>query len=584
MSEWRMQATQFAKQNILRTITVGYQPYLPFSQQYELQYKFKGEPGYFELGPQASSSVDKTGTHGDNYPFETRMKTYMGEGEEGLAYMSKYHGTSPNDRASQMANNHVPANTRGRTNRMAERLANMFTSNMDLAPVKMSSRDFGEQALGDLSKALDKELKISQTQKKIDRGTTKTGKFFGGGFDIELEKASTSLREFLSKSLKDIDIDTVHSLEMTRAQGDSSGSKLLSMSKEDVDSRKEKTIKQKFKGHIKDKFQNFNTIIKDAAKAMADSGIGQKEYDKYMDKTGSSIGAARSFFPTATYSPKEDRLLNKTARELLSRIMRTEFIKQLDKTGKGPTSYLYQVKLPHNMLGFTLVSGKVNTYTGKAGTISYPKIVTNNPVWTMPAGAGGGLQSAYSDWMKAENSDKIDIINGLTTESIAASSGKLIATTDRMGRIYDEASVSAAYMASNNVGLNVGNTVLSNVRLTPFDIAENLRQQMLNHFTNDKNVTKEYRRWYRDLTHDSNKLTRKWFDNAPEGVRGGKFSEEWIYGDNKGNPNKRFLGIWSARSQNTWKGDVGRNISISPFVSSRRKGVAAFRKGGDFDQ
>lgn len=580
MSEFQMQATQFAKQNILRTVTVGYQPYLPFSQQYELQYKFKGEPGYFELGPQPSSNVDKTGTHGDNYTFETRMKTYMGQGEEGLAYMSKYHGTSPNDRASQMANNHVPANTRGRTNRMAERLANMFSSNLDLAPVKMSSRDFGEEALGDLSAALDKELKISQTQKKIDRGTTKTGKFFGGNFDLELEKSAASIREFVAKSLPKLNMNDIHSLEMTRAKGDSSTSKMLSMSQKDVDSRSEKTIKQKFKGHINEKFKSFNDIIAKAAKNMADNDIGQENYNKYMDATGSSIGAARSFIPTAKYSPKQDKLLNKTIRELLSRIMRSEFIQQLDKSGKGPTSYLYQVKLPKNLLGFTVISGRVKTYK----TVSYPQIVANNRVWTMPAGAEGGLKSAYSDWMKVEHSDKSKIIESMITSAATATSDKLIATTDRMGRIYDEASVSAAYMASNNVGLNVGDKVLSNVKLTPFDIAENLRQQMIAHFKNNSNVTKQYRRWYRDLTHDSNKLTKKWFDNAPEGVRGGKFSEEWIYGDNKGNPNKRFLGVWSAQSQNTWKGDVGRNISISPFVSSRRKGVAAFRKGGDFDQ
>lgn len=577
MSEFQLQATQFAKQNLLRTITVGYQPYLPFSQQYELQYKFKGEPGYFELGPEPTDTVDSTGTHGDSYPFETRMKTYMGLGEKGLAHMSRYHNP---DRASQMANSHTPQNTRSRTNIMAKRLADMYDSKMDLAPVKMSSRDFGEESLGDLSAALDKQLKISQTQKKIDRGTTKTGKFFGGGFDMELEKAAASIREFFAESLPGLRLSDVHSLEMTRAKGDSSGAKMLSMSQKDVDSRPEKTIKLKFKGHIKDKFENFNTIIKNAAKALADSGVGQKEYDKYMDKTGSSIGAARSFFPTPMYSPKEDRLLNKTARELLSRIMRTEFIKDLDKSGKGPTSYLYQVNLPKNMLGFTLVSGKAETYKD----ISYPKIVTNNPVWTMPAGAEGGLKSAYSDWMKESNTKDIKLIESIMTKSESATSDKLIATTDRMGRVYDEASVSAAYMASNNIGLNVGDKVLSNVKLMPMDIAQNLRQQMLNHFKNNTNVSKQYMRWYRDLTHDSNKLTRSWFANAPTGVRGGKFSEEWIYGDNKGNPNKRFLGIWSKQSQNTWKGDVGRNISISPFVISRRKGVAAFRKGGDFDQ
>ena len=579
-------ATQFAKQQILRTVTIGYQPYLPFSQQWAMDYQSKGEKGYFDYSPKAISGnpQDSTTQRGDKYSFEARMKAYMGLGVDGLEHMSTYYGSDNRAKKSVEA---APQSGRTAAANRSRELSELFQSKMGAShlPVDMpGGRDYGEESLGQLSAAFDKEFKGGSAAPNINRGETKTGKFYGANFDKMMESEGSSMRGFLDATIGRDKMKDVHSMEMTRAKAGSKMSKVLSMNQEEIDSPQYNgmSMRKKFKTHVNNTFADYNRRITDAVKAMVDTGVGSGEFQKYKGKTGSDIFASRGLFPIHP-DGHMDKALNDNIRQFIGRAGHTAMIKSLNNAGKGPSLNINQVRLGRNMIGFAVVGLKVRHYKKQA----YPQILMDKAttVITMPAGTENNLIDAYGAWMKDNSKLSNAEIQKEITKATAYASDRLIATTDRMARVYESADTHADLMATKDMGIAVGSKVLSNVRLLPMDIAENLRQQILKHFKKT-GFTDNFRKWYNQIEADSNRLTKQWAKNSPSSSRKHKtkFSKEWVFGDNEGNPNKRFLGIWSKQSQNTWKQSIGRNIAIAPFIISRRKGVAAFRKGGDFDK
>ena len=114
--------------------------------------------------------------------------------------------------------------------------------------------------------------------------------------------------------------------------------------------------------------------------------------------------------------------------------------------------------------------------------------------------------------------------------------------------------------------------------LTTPEIAEGLRIQISDMF-NGKDVQQELSNFYAKMMERSNRLTEQWKSAVPTGEHGASIADEWTYGDLQGNPHKKYLGIWSARGQDTWKdgGDTGYNVSISPFLTTRREGTVRFK-------
>ena len=574
-----LNAKQFQKQNILRTVTVGFQPYLPFSQQYSMKYLSRG-PGYFDLTPQPNNRQDSTTGKGNSYLFEDRMKTFMGQGEGYLADMSRFYQPSRAEKSVNAASN---IGAGAQTNLRSEQLAKIFTSKVGLTA---AGGDMGELATQGLTKKLDDELNIKQKpiayDGKIDRGIKRGGKFWGSDFDQKLETTSQTWRDFLESKVGAETMRRVHSLEQT-----SSRKKTLGMSAKDMREAKGKTPTEKFRNHLNDRFKLYNQRIKEGIKGM--TSIQKEEVTRMKGKTGSNTLATRGLFHTPKYFKDSktgrvvagmefEAMLHRDIREFLSRTARSEAIDAAHK-GTAPSQYLYQVKVPKG-IGLAVISSEVSK--GKVNGMHYPILkVAGVPVINLESGTD--INHAYGQYMVTERGVDALKMQDYIKEAEIYGSNLAILTEDRLAHKEHVATISAAAMVHDNIGMNVGDSVLSNVRLTPFDIAENLRKQIYNHF-NKGNVKKKFGEWYRGIMEDSNRLTKTWVNAVPSSTyrKGKKFSEEWTFGDDKGNPNKRYLGVWSEQAQNTWKNDVGRNVSISPFVISRRKGVAAFRTGGDY--
>jgi hypothetical protein len=288
---------------------------------------------------------------------------------------------------------------------------------------------------------------------------------------------------------------------------------------------------------------------------------------------GSGMLAARALVTAGS-----DVLLNRTLRDFIGKVSRGTLINELNGL-TGLAKHLYQIRLGRKMLGFAMISAKPIT----VGDVTYPRFEPEPHIIVMEVGSGPNqLVNAYGEWVVEAKGVDSKVMSEYITEAESFASSLAILTQDRVDHMYESSTVNAAQMVIDSTGIAVGENIESNIRLMPMDIAENIRQQMILHFTKG-GASKKFAQWYQRLLDKSNLLTKSWYNSiSMVGKRGGSFSEEWTYGDDKGNPNKRFLGVWSKASQDTWKNDVGRNVSISPFIISRRKGVAAFRTGGDY--
>ena len=83
----------FGEQDVFRTVSIAFQPYLPFTQAYAMQLKDTNasvpgasNTGYFDLHPEDNASLGDNERSG--YPYSLRRQIYQGAGEGRTAIMS----------------------------------------------------------------------------------------------------------------------------------------------------------------------------------------------------------------------------------------------------------------------------------------------------------------------------------------------------------------------------------------------------------------------------------------------------------------------------------------------------------------
>jgi hypothetical protein len=122
------------------------------------------------------------------------------------------------------------------------------------------------------------------------------------------------------------------------------------------------------------------------------------------------------------------------------------------------------------------------------------------------------------------------------------------------------------------------------VGLTTTSVAKGLQVQ-IQRILNSGVFQKQFGDFYNRMMSESNRLSTHWKDNVPTGTTSQSLiSKEWTFGDDEGNPRKHYLGIWGPTGEpegdyNNWKDSnrrEGANVSISPFLTARRSMTGAF--------
>jgi len=626
MVDARYEKPQFKYQDIFRTITVAFQPYVPFTQAYRMaivgghamQVAGRGKSGYFHWAPIDAPEEEQDELMG-SYPWKTRLDAYSGQGSGRLSSMS----VNP-IRTTEVLSKVDSQQGEGSATVMGEQLkelldnADVFEVGAAPAHTPRSSRIMQEIELNMVSHVLGEMAEKSGTQfgdysNLLPPGTRdplyNRGNALGRSFDVLLEHTHSSFNKFLEETVglkgSSLGAANIHSLEISMAKSKiDKPSKLLTGI--DASGLDDIQIRDLWRDKIQDVVSRLNTELDvHYTKIIRDM---EKELTKVQVTTAAaSIGPNEAWRALETEAPIakkgdkdhtwEEKKMMSTVREFIQR-MKLDMMLAGVKGVEG-TKHLWSAPLGDHHVGITIFSPKFVRRSGVAG-IKEVESLTDWPipqihwnpfdVFVLPA-LDGDIINAYVDWMKNN-----DYLEGVKLQSVldatkAAAASEAVATEARIAALGSSMQSMVTTDVGGNLGISVSVPGLTQLR--PTKLAQELFEQIEDYYSSGR-MKKEVQVWYEELMHESNKLTRAWFDAQEMGrgpvvgtpnTMGTTRSSEYVLGDELGNPRKHYLGVWSDRLQDTWsaagegsKGDVGYNFAIAPFITSRRAGTALFGK------
>ena len=549
MANYVLAGRQFFQQNAFRSITIGLQPYLPITQKYKMGLLPATGPvpgfGYFNMGP----SPTPTSTPPKAWPER------INEGNTGAYQRTPKTGT-PNNFTDALSQ----ADSLAGAPAAAQNLGFLFSRILD---GKMAG-GFGRRAAGFRQTDVN-EIEAMMLGAELEKLDPKTFK----GKNSELVNDVLFERNVKGMSSETFDImfnerggggiessiSSVFGKEMTK------GSVGVEVTVAKAGTRSVKLFSRFGKNDVKkagglDKAfdNNVQKIIKDVNAQILKAGRAFDKQAKYKNVTTAEKPAL-----------VRGVIHDKFTRELIDRVSR------LSRASSGQQSnelaYNYQValgSLADGMMGMVRIAG-----TTKNG---WPQIQALTKV--KQVGGGGNM----ADMMKTAAQES-ELAMGADFMAKAdtfhqASANLAIATDNRIDSVGTMISSDLTQNAIGGLDIAVGERSTRGDGVTgllPADIAADLLRQIKEFYSNP-GFTTDFAIFYKKLLHDSGDLSTKWRESAKGKGRG--MSEKFIYGDN--DPQFKGYGVWSG-GQYSWQDDlIGQNLSISPFLTSRRAGVYAF--------
>jgi len=581
MSDYEFSRGQFLHQDLIRTISISFQPYIPFSERYAMQMQDSGgdaaselgaeRMGYYRLAPGAVSGKNPK-TVARELPWSEKRSIYTGEGSKypRLDKMSKY-GTPRSERVIGVA-----PQGQGSSSVLGEELSNILQPPQGYVSSLSGStlhgkliRDMTELNLHMISERLDDAMNanklkgtkegprefdsaLSNNNSSIFQGSSQT-------FDVDLTNTGlSSLNEMLSSKGKfgfgkDLPED-VTAMEIT---GQKVGStKKMLFSGIDFEGKHITTQKKKWIEKIEKVFGKWNS-------AMMREGNKVKAKMRSFGNNRDAAGFLRGKFQQGQQTGID-----------------YEIRQMLDRFVKGNLRpYLYQGPLTKNSIGITIIRP---TMVDSVPQVDITEISKNTRVLR-----GSTVTAAMTLWAKTLNPTKNKLIDKLAIKARSQAANLSIATKDRLQTVGKYTMARVRLDAHNSLRLEIGggNAALHKVSI---DIANDLTRQMKEYYSSP-GKNKEFATWYKRLMKMSNALTQSWWRASRKLVGeklGNPLSEEFQFGkswkpmgskqhDPSSYGKKKYTGVWNTQNEDAWKGankSHGYNLSISPMMEARRKG------------
>lgn len=550
----------FGEQDVFRTVSIAFQPYLPFTQAYAMQLKDTNasvagasNTGYFDLHPEDNASLGDNERSG--YPYSLRRQIYQGAGEGRTAIMS-----SMMNREDNVVNTAESLDKNSASDIMGSSLAQLLdTESAALTAPAVSGRYRDEieiKMLDFINEFTDMDMANPRDlpSDALSRDTHNTGR--SKDFDLYLENNDT-FKQYVQSILPE-KIHDIRSAEVSRENGVGASKKIIA----NVENLSTDTTRatDQWRTHIRTEVDRWNArIVTDWQANQYPEGTGDPSAAQYEV-------AKRMFDSDAAGSDNYD------LRQFINRVGRSRGMAQSASYGMEPIRHVYQVTLSPNAIGFTTF------YPTAVNGI--PQIgFDDNNVQVVEA-VDGNVISSLSSWMQSQAMSDSILMDHLGSLMHSEATSTAVSRLDRVERAGDYKAAQLALDFENKVQLTIKGTG-GQMHLTITEIAANLRTQ-LDQFYNNAQTQANFAVWYEALMEKSNDLSKDWYNAVGNGPKNKtSLSEEWQFGDDKGNPRKHFLGVWNKESEDAWKGtgsgQVGYNFSISPLVTSRREGTASFR-------
>jgi len=489
---------QWANQEVLRTITLGIAPFIPFSQNYIMEMKAKEENATMMPNPPMGSK-----TKAPPY-WVTKKKEFFetpGFSETEVAQVAP----KPNNKE------------------VAHKLQLLFDKGVGSTP---AARKYDESVVGEILSSvgeehLNKMLDELGTpiQKGIDGSALFNNPSLGGlGFD---RKMTDELRAVLGPALG-VDLRNVVAIEET-------------------ESKQAKEIQEGLKGksgqEAIDTFtKNVDTYYGDFNKTLKRIKVGNEK-----DEILSQLKEGRDIYYAG----------NAYARQLVARAFDTV---NADLAG---TEYLYTVPLGD---------------TGMAGNVIIKSVIENNrlqikhnTIIVQTGGHGRLIELMGIGAMALDEAAGKAFMKKIPAMDLIAMNESVL-TASRVGYVGYMQDVKLDTMMT--VGADVSMTMKKNksegvTGLASKDMADSIAAQMNEGL---KGSNKEFRKIFLEMIALANKASDKWKSvvDPPAQFQG-------------------LQGVWAQQGQRSWDEEQGEDISMSPFLFIRRKGVASFKNDNKAD-
>ena len=556
----------FGEQNVFRTVSIAFSPYLPFTQAYAMRLRDTNasvpgasNAGYFDLYPEDNASLGDNEREG--YPYSLRRQIYQGAGEGRTAIMSTMM-----NREQRVVNDAKNVSTEPAADVMGAHLRELLdTQSAALTAPALSSRYRDEieiQMLDFINEFVDiNDSQFSPTSgnpQSYSRDTHDTGQ--SKDFDIYLEN-NDSFRQYISAMLPN-NIHNIQSAEVSKESGKGTSQKILA--RIDNLSTDTTTATGQWATHIRSEVDRWNNDIR--------TSWHKNKYPTLAghDPTAAQYEVAKGMFASGPAGSDSYDL-----RQFINRIGRSRGMAESANRAMQPIRHVYQVTLTPNSIGFA-------TFFPDSDN-GIPQIGFDDTNVQVVEALDGNVINSLTNWMQSQAMADSFLIDYLGAVMHSEATATTVSTEDRVERRGDYQAAKVALDFENRIQLTINGTG-GQMHLTISEIATNLRQQITD-FYNSNQASASFGAWYEALFEKSNQLTSSWHSAVGMGPKGNKqgttLSSEWQFGDQKGNPRKHFLGLWNKESEDAWKGSgggqIGYNFSISPLVTSRREGTASFR-------
>ena len=240
------------------------------------------------------------------------------------------------------------------------------------------------------------------------------------------------------------------------------------------------------------------------------------------------------------------------------------------------TTHLWSAPLSNNTTGLTWF---YPDSVPSGGYVGVPQIGWDKShVYTFSA-INGDIVMGYVNWMKRQGHINPIQAANVTARAAIEAANVSVATLNRIlmleSQIFDNPDV-----LNVNPELSVSMSTLRSTK-----IAEELGRQLSEYYSSGE-MKANLRQWYEELMLESDRITNVWkaaMSQISNTKGDSNLHREYIIGDELGNPRKHYLGVWGDVMEPTWKGvgegakgDIGYNLSIAPFITSRRRGVSRY--------
>ena len=557
----------FLTQDLIRTVNLSFQPYMPFSQTYAMSLQDKGgglsgqtqDVGYWRMGPPKAEDNRDNGSIDSTYPFSLRRELYGGNPGNATGKLSN---VAKNTNRIKAISGAVPP-TGDKVAPLAMELAKLLNvsyafdgqSFVDQNFTPQQSRDAHELEVGMFSQQLDDALGSRQSG-RVEEGplrdvddlifTKRTVK----NFDIPL-KNYRSLNSYIEHLYGEDYNSSVDFLEVSQGAREKA---FFNISTTDNTAENLKKLVK----HVNSKITQYNRQIMAGIgphlKEMRLAGIATSPSEDMMKLATPYLYAELG---RETGKPNQDRnSADAMIRQIMGRFALNQF-----------RPYYFEGQLSNDSFAIITLTPELHNDVPQIAQVDSTTVKIETDAATVK-------QGLYAFEVEIRNSDAKKVLQASKRAMVAASARAIgtESTLESVGR-YSRATVGMNAVGGLEVTVRADGE--SSIHKMSLDINNKLREDIEAYYSTGK-MKGQFKIWYEKMIQASNSLTKKWYENSSKvvGQRGKPLSEEWraMSSWTKGDDfKKKYIGVWSSKNEQTWKDGIGKNFSISPFLESRRE-------------